>query len=253
MKSKVPVRVIPCLDITEGRVVKGVKFENVRDAGDPVEAAARYSAMGADELVVLDIYATLEGRSTRFDLLKRIVEASSMPVSSGGGYSSLADIEAALNVGISGVAVNSAALKNPALIADAVKEFGPRIVCAIDAEKGQDGVYYVLVKSGRERLNIPAVDWAKRVEELGAREIVLTSHDADGGKSGYDIALTRLVSDAVSIPVVASGGAGQLSHFVEAVTEGHASAVLAATLFHFGELTIAQVKQALRAANIPTL
>ncbi len=248
-----PVRVIPCLDIAEGRVVKGVAFENIRDAGDPVEIAALYTAQGADELVTLDIYATIEARSNRFALLRKIAAASGVPLCSGGGYASIGEIEQALAAGAAKVAVNSAALKSPAFLKEAAGAFPGRIVSAIDVERAPGGGFRVLVNSGRAPLDKDAVDWAKQVQDLGACEIVLTSHDADGTKDGYDLQATAAVADAVSIPVIASGGAGKLSDFVDAVTIGHADAVLAASLFHFRTFTVAQVKQALREAGLPVV
>jgi len=248
-----PVRVIPCLDMKEGRVVKGVKFVDIRDARDPVEAAAAYSEQGADELVMLDIAATLENRKTRLEWVKRVAEAVTVPFAVGGGVSSIDDMEEILELGATKVSMNSAAVKDPDLVRGAAETHGPEsLVIAIDAEKGEGpGKFEVLVAGGTKRAGIDMVDWAKKVEQLGAGEILLTSKDADGTKDGFDIPMTRAVTDAVSIPVVASGGAGTLEHMAAAVKEANASAVLAASVFHFGELTIPQVKEYLKSQGIP--
>ncbi len=246
-------RVIPCLDVTNGRVVKGVKFLELRDAGDPVESAKAYDAQGADELVFLDITASSDGRGIMHDVVARTAEQCFMPLTVGGGLRSLADIEAMLKAGADKVSLNTSAIKDPQLIAAASRRFGAQcIVLAIDArrEPNQDK-WRVFTHGGRHPTELDAVEWAKQAVALGAGEILLTSMDRDGTKIGYDCALTRRVSDAVTVPVIASGGAGELSHFADAITEGHASAVLAASLFHFGTLTIPQVKDYLAGQGLP--
>jgi cyclase len=250
------VKVIPCLDVREGRVVKGVKFVNLRDARDPVEAAAAYSREGADELVFLDIFATVENRKTRLSWVKKVREVTTVPFAVGGGIGSLEDMRALLEMGVDKVSVNTAAVGNPDLVRQAAEEFGrEKLVVAIDGRKNPSGGKLprleVVVKSGREPTGIEITDWAKRVEELGAGEILLTSKDADGTKDGYDLEMTRAVAEAVSIPVTASGGAGRLEHLYEAVTIGKAAAVLAASIFHFGEISISQAKRYLREKGIP--
>ena len=250
------VKVIPCLDIREGRVVKGVKFVNLRDARDPVEAATAYCREGADELVFLDIFATVENRKTRLEWVKKVCDVVTIPFAVGGGIGSIEDMKALIDLGVDKVSINTAAVKNPQLVKEAAKEFGKgRLVVAIDGRKNSPGSglprLEVVVKSGNEATGIDIVDWAKRVEELGAGEILLTSKDADGTKEGYDLEMTKAVAEAVSIPVTASGGAGKLEHLYEAVVTGKASAVLAATIFHFGEISIPQAKQYLREKGIP--
>jgi cyclase len=250
------VKVIPCLDVREGRVVKGVKFVNLRDARDPVEAAAAYSREGADELVFLDIFATVENRKTRLSWVKKVREVTTVPFAVGGGIGSLEDMRALLEMGVDKVSVNTAAVGNPDLVRQAAEKFGrEKLVVAIDGRKNPSGGKLprleVVVKSGREPTGIEITDWAKRVEELGAGEILLTSKDADGTKDGYDLEMTRAVAEAVSIPVTASGGAGRLEHLYEAVTIGKAAAVLAASIFHFGEISISQAKRYLREKGIP--
>ena len=250
------VKVIPCLDIREGRVVKGVKFVNLRDARDPVEAATAYCREGADELVFLDIFATVENRKTRLEWVKKVCDVVTIPFAVGGGIGSIEDMKALIALGVDKVSINTAAVKNPELVKEAAKEFGKeRLVVAIDGRKNSSGSglprLEVVVKSGNEATGIDIVDWAKRVEELGAGEILLTSKDADGTKEGYDLEMTKAVAEAVSIPVTASGGAGKLEHLYEAVVTGKASAVLAATIFHFGEISIPQAKQYLREKGIP--
>ena len=250
------VKVIPCLDIREGRVVKGVKFVNLRDARDPVEAATAYCREGADELVFLDIFATVENRKTRLEWVKKVCDVVTIPFAVGGGIGSIEDMKALIALGVDKVSINTAAVKNPELVKEAAKEFGKeRLVVAIDGRKNSSGSglprLEVVVKSGNEATGIDIVDWAKRVEELGAGEILLTSKDADGTKEGYDLEMTKAVTEAVSIPVTASGGAGKLEHLYEAVVTGKASAVLAATIFHFGEISIPQAKQYLREKGIP--
>jgi len=250
------IKIIPCLDIREGRVVKGVKFENLRDARDPVEAASAYCREGADELVFLDIFATVENRKTRLEWVKKVVEVVTIPFAVGGGISSIKEMKLLLNLGVDKVSINTAAVKNPELIRRASKEFGKnRLVVAIDGKKNQLGSglprLEVVVRSGSETTGMEIADWAKRVEELGAGEILLTSKDADGTKEGYDLEMTRAVAEAVSISVTASGGAGKLEHFYEVVVTAKASAVLAATIFHFREISISQAKQYLKERGIP--
>jgi len=250
------VRIIPCLDIKEGRVVKGVNFVNLKDARDPVEAAAAYSREGADELVFLDIFATVESRKTRLEWVKKVCEVVTIPFAVGGGISSIEDMESLLDIGVDKVSINTAAVKNPELISLSARKFGrDKLVVAIDAKKnppgGKSPRLEVVVKSGKESTGIELVEWARKVEASGAGEILLTSKDADGTKAGYDLEMTRAVAEAVSIPVIASGGAGKLEHLLEAVTVGKASAVLAASIFHFKEISILQAKQYLANAGIP--
>jgi len=250
------VKIIPCLDVKEGRVVKGIKFVNLRDARDPVEAAIAYCREGADELVFLDIFATVENRKTRLEWVKKVCEVVTIPFAVGGGIGSIEDMKALIDLGVDKVSINTAAVKNPELVREASKEFGRgRLVVAIDGRKNPPGSglprLEVVVKSGSEATGIAIVDWAKRVEELGAGEILLTSKDADGTKEGYDLEMTKAVAEAVSIPVTASGGAGKLEHLYEAVVIGKASAVLAASIFHFGEISIPQAKQYLKGKGIP--
>jgi cyclase len=246
-------RVIPCLDVHAGRVVKGIKFQELRDAGDPVESAKAYDAQGADELVFLDITASSDGRGIMHDVVARTAEQCFMPLTVGGGLRSIEDIERMLKAGADKVSLNTSAIKDPQLIAAASNRFGAQcIVVAIDARREPDGKSWrVFTHGGRNPTELNAIGWARQAVELGAGEILLTSMDCDGMKTGYDCALTRGVSDAVSVPVIASGGAGELSHFAEAITEGHASAVLAASLFHFGTLTIPQVKEFLATRGLP--
>ncbi len=246
-----PIRVIPCLDMRDGRVVKGVKFVAIRDARDPAEAAAAYSEQGADELVMLDITATLEARGTRREWIRKVAAACTVPFAVGGGIASLADMEEIFELGAAKVSINTAAVRDPDLVREAAQTFGSeRLVVAIDGEQGE-GRLEVLVSGGTQRADRELVEWAQEVEQLGAGEILLTSKDADGTKDGFDIPMTRAVAEAVSIPVTASGGAGTLEHFAEGVTEGKAAAVLAASVFHFGELTIPQVKQYLKSQGLP--
>jgi len=249
------VKIIPCLDIKEGRVVKGVNFVNLRDARDPVEAAEAYCREGADELVFLDIFATVENRKTRLEWVKKVCDVVTVPFAVGGGIASIEDMKALLDLGVDKVSINTAAVKNPELVREASKEFGKeRLVVAIDGRKNplDSGLprLEVVVKSGSEFTGIDIVDWAKRVEELGAGEILLTSKDADGTKEGYDLEMTKAVAEAVSIPVTASGGAGKLEHLYEAVAIGRASAVLAASIFHFGEISVSQAKKYLAEKGI---
>jgi cyclase len=250
------VKVIPCLDVKEGRVVKGVKFVNLRDARDPVEAAQAYCQQGADELVFLDIFATVENRKTRLEWVKRVVGVVTIPFAVGGGIGSLEDMEALIKLGVDKVSINTAAVKKPELITEAAKKFGQdKLVVAIDGRKnpsaGELPRLEVVTKSGTESTGRDIVDWAKQVEALGAGEILLTSKDADGTKEGYDLEMTQAVAEAVSIPVTASGGAGKLEHLYQAVTVGKAAAVLAASIFHFGEISIPEAKAYLREKGIP--
>lgn len=246
-------RIIPCLDVTNGRVVKGVKFKELRDAGDPVECAKAYDAQGADELVFLDITASSDGRSIMHDVVAATAEQCFMPLTVGGGLRTVADIEAMLRSGADKVSLNTAAIKTPTLIKEASERFGAQcIVVAIDAKREPDGKSWrVYTHGGRNRTELDAIKWAQQAVALGAGEILLTSMDCDGMKTGYDVPLTRAMSDAVSVPVIASGGAGELPHFADALEAGRASAVLAASLFHFGELTVPQVKDYLAAQNLP--
>jgi cyclase len=250
------VKIIPCLDIREGRVVKGVKFENLRDARDPVEAAAAYCREGADELVFLDIFATVENRKTRREWVERVRAVTTIPFAVGGGIAAIGDMQTLLDLGVDKVSINTAAVRNPELVSEAARKFGgERLVVAIDGRKNDVGSglprLEVVVESGRGPTGIELVGWAKRVEALGAGEILLTSKDADGTKAGYDLEMTKAVAEAVSIPVTASGGAGKLEHLYEAVAIGGASAVLAASIFHFGEIAIPEAKQYLKDRGIP--
>jgi cyclase len=249
------VRIIPCLDVKDGRVVKGIKFVNLRDARDPVEAAEAYCREGADELVFLDIFATVESRKTRFEWVKKVCEVVTVPFAVGGGIASLEDMQTLFDLGVSKVSINTAAVRTPELIRASSNKFGKdRLIIAIDGRKNPTGTglprLEVVVKSGSESTGLDILGWAKRVEKLGAGEILLTSKDADGTKEGYDLEMTRAVAEAVSIPVIASGGAGKLEHLYEAVTIGKASAVLAASIFHFGELSISQAKRYLKGKGI---
>lgn len=251
-----PIKIIPCLDVKDGKVVKGVKFENLRDVRDPVEAAAAYCGEGADELVFLDIFATVESRKTRLEWVRRVCQVVTIPFAVGGGIGSIEDMRVLLDIGVDKVSINTAAVRDPDLIARAVKEFGKdRLVVAIDGKKNAVGSgssrLEVVVRSGSEAAGIELVGWAKRVEELGAGEILLTSKDADGTKEGYDLEMTKAVAEAVHIPVTASGGAGKLEHLYDAVVIGKASALLAASIFHFGEISISQAKQYLKERSIP--
>ncbi|MEN9637190.1 MAG: hypothetical protein RL077_5594 [Verrucomicrobiota bacterium] len=246
-------RIIPCLDVNAGRVVKGVKFEQLRDAGDPVQCAQAYDAQGADELVFLDITASSDNRGIMHDVVAATAEQCFMPLTVGGGLRTVADIEAMLRSGADKVSLNTAAIRAPQLIQSAADRFGAQcIVVAIDAKREPDGKSWrVYTHGGRQRTDLDAVAWASEAVRLGAGEILLTSMDADGTQAGYDCPLTRAVSDAVGVPVIASGGAGQLAHFAEALEAGRASAVLAASLFHFGTLTIPQVKDYLADRGMP--
>ena len=246
------VRVIPCLDVKDGRVVKGVNFEGLRDAGDPVEQAILYDKAGADELCFLDITASHENRGTLLDVVRRTAEVCFMPLTVGGGVRTLDDIRALLLAGADKVSINTAAVSRPELVKEAAEKFGSQcIVAAIDAKMADSGRYEIFTHGGRKPTGIDAVEHAKKLTGYGAGEILLTSMDRDGVKSGYDLKLTRAVADAVSVPVIASGGVGNAQDLVDGVREGHASAVLAASIFHFGEVSVAQAKAALAAAHIP--
>lgn len=245
-------RIIPCLDIAGGRVVKGVKFVELRDAGDPVEAARAYEAQGADELTFLDITASHEARATIEDVVRAVAAQVFMPLTVGGGVRTVADVRRMLLAGADKVSVNTAAVNNPALISEGAEQFGSQcIVLAIDARRRADGSgWEVFTHGGRAPTGKDAVAWAAEGVQRGAGEILLTSMDADGTKNGYDLGLTRAVSEAVNVPVIASGGAGTLQHLVDAVTDGKADAVLAASIFHFGEFTIGQAKQFMKARGV---
>jgi imidazole glycerol-phosphate synthase subunit HisF len=246
-------RIIPCLDVNAGRVVKGIKFQQLRDAGDPVACARAYDAQGADELIFLDITASSDERKIMHDVVAATAEQCFMPLTVGGGLRTVADIETMLKAGADKVSLNTAAIKDPGLIARASERFGAQcIVLAIDAKREPDGKSWrVYTHGGRNPTELDAVAWAKRAVELGAGEILLTSMDRDGTGDGYDLGLTRAVSDAVSVPVIASGGAGALEHLLDVLDQGHASAVLAASIFHFGTFTIAQAKEFLGNRGVP--
>ena len=250
------VKVIPCLDIKDGRVVKGVKFVNLKDARDPVEAAKAYCKEGADELVFLDIFATVQNRKTRLEWVKKVCDVVTVPFAVGGGIGSIEDMQELFKIGVNKVSINTAAVKNPDLIKQAVKKFGKeKLVVAIDGKKNPKSSksprLEVVIKSGTEGTGLDIVEWSKQVEKLGAGEILLTSKDADGTKKGYDLEMTKACAEAVSIPVTASGGAGKLEHLYEAVAVGKASAVLCASVFHFGEISIPEAKKYLKARGIP--
>jgi cyclase len=250
------VRVIPCLDVKDGRVVKGVKFVDLVDAGDPVQAAIAYDAAGADELTFLDITASHENRGIILDVVRRTAEACFMPVTVGGGVRTVEDIRALLRAGADKVSINTAAVKDRSFVKAAAEKFGDQcIVVAIDAKRvssmGEPARWEIFTHGGRHPTGIDAVDYAREVVGLGAGEILLTSMDRDGTKQGFDIALTRAIADAVTVPVVASGGVGSLDHLVDGVRDGHASAVLAASIFHFGEYTIRQAKEHMARAGLP--
>jgi cyclase len=250
------VRIIPCLDVKDGRVVKGVNFVDLRDAGDPVEAAIAYDAAGADELTFLDITASHEDRGTMLDVVRRTAEACFMPVTVGGGVRTVEDIRVLLQSGADKVSINTAAVQRRAFVKEAAEKFGDQcIVVAIDAktvsEPGQKPRWEIFTHGGRKATGIDAVDYAREVVSLGAGEILLTSMDRDGTKAGFNIPLTRAIADAVTVPVIASGGAGNLDHLVEGIRDGHATAVLAASIFHFGEFTVRQAKEHMAKAGLP--
>jgi cyclase len=250
------IRIIPCLDVKDGRVVKGINFEKLRDAGDPVEQAMIYDTAGADELCFLDITASHEQRATLLDVVRRTADVCFMPLTVGGGVRSLDDIRVLLLAGADKVAINTEAVRRPEIVREAAQKFGSQcIVAAIDAKQGSHNhnapPFEVFTHGGRNATGIDAIAHAKKLVEYGAGEVLLTSMDRDGTRAGYDIALTRAVADAVPVPVIASGGVGKLSDLVAGVREGHASAVLAASIFHFGEVTIVEAKKALAAAGLP--
>ena len=251
MRSK---RIIPCLDLKNGRVVKGINFVNLRDAGDPVAQARVYDAAGADELVFLDITATHEARQTVMQMARAVADQVFIPFTVGGGIRTVEDMRAILRSGADKISINSAAVRNPELVSQGAWEFGSQaVVVAIDARRSPDGdnKWEVYVRGGREPTGLDALEWSAKVEEMGAGEILLTSMDGDGTQAGYDIVLTRTIADVVSIPVIASGGAGSLEHFAEALTEGGADAALAASLFHYKQWTVAEVKEYQAAQDIP--
>ncbi len=252
MRPDVVARVIPCLDVTDGRVVKGVNFVGLRDAGDPVELASRYDAEGADELVFLDITASSDGRATMLDVVARTAEQVFIPFTVGGGVREVSHARALLRAGADKVSVNTAAVERPDLMSDIAAEFGSQcVVCAIDARWNPErSTWLVHLHGGRTPTEIEAVSWAARAASLGAGEILLTSMDRDGTRDGFDLALTRAVSDAVDVPVIASGGVGALAHLAAGVTEGGATGVLAASIFHFGEFTVHDAKRAMNEAGI---
>lgn len=244
-------RIIPCLDVNNGRVVKGTSFVNLRDAGDPVEAAVEYDRQGADELVLLDITASAQARGIILDIVSEVANRIFIPFTVGGGIRTVDDFTALLRAGADKVSVNSAALKNPAIIGEAAEKFGSQcVVCAIDAKRRSQGGWTVYLNGGRVDTGKDAVEWAKEAARLGAGEILLTSMDCDGVKNGYDLELTAAVSQSVNIPVIASGGAGKLEHFYDAFTTGKADAVLAASLFHFGEISVPELKSYLAQKGI---
>ncbi|MFT4056530.1 MAG: imidazole glycerol phosphate synthase subunit HisF [Novosphingobium sp.] len=248
----VRIRVIPCLDVRDGRVVKGVNFVDLKDAGDPVEQARAYDAAGADELCFLDISASHEGRGTLLDVVQRTAEVCFMPLTVGGGVRTAEDARALLLAGADKVAVNSAAVSRPEVVADIAEKFGSQcIVASVDARQVSPGKWEIFTHGGRKATGIDALEHAIKLADYGAGELLVTSMDGDGTQNGYDLALTRAIAEAVSVPVVASGGVGNLDHLVAGVTEGKASAVLAASIFHFGKHTIAEAHSALRAAGIP--
>jgi len=250
------VSIIPCLDVKDGRVVKGIRFVKLRDACDPAEAAEAYCREGADELTFLDIFATGENRKTRLEWVRKVCDVVTVPLTVGGGIGNIDDAKALFDLGVDKVSINTAAFRTPELVSEIVREFGKeRLVVAIDGKKNPSNSglprLEVVIKSGEQSTGMDIVDWAKRVEELGAGEILLTSKDADGTKDGYDLEMTKAVAEAISIPVIASGGAGKLEHLYEAITIGKASAVLAASIFHFGEISIPQAKRYLAEKGIP--
>ena len=246
------MRVIPCLDVKDGRVVKGIRFVELKDAGDPVEQSRVYDAQGADELCFLDITASHENRDTLLDVVARTAEQCFMPLTVGGGVRTVEDIRRLLKAGADKVSINTAAVARPEFVREGAEKFGSQcIVVAIDARAAGPGTWEIFTRGGRKATGIDAVEWARRMAELGAGEILLTSMDRDGTKLGFDIELTRAVADSIRIPVIASGGVGTLDHLVEGIRDGHATAVLAASIFHFGTHTIGEAKAHLRAAGIP--
>ncbi len=245
-------RIIPCLDVKEGRVVKGINFVELKDAGDPVEQAAAYDQQGADEICFLDISASAEGKATMIDVVARTAERVFVPLTVGGGVREVSDVQRLLAAGADKVSINTAAIRRPELVHEAAQHFGSQaIVVAVDARARTGGGYEVYSHGGRNPEGLDAIEWCQRVVELGAGEILLTSMDRDGTRAGYDLALTREVADAVSVPVIASGGVGTLAHLAEGLTDGGADAVLAASIFHYGEFTIHEVKTYLRSCSIP--
>lgn len=246
------IRIIPCLDVKDGRVVKGVNFVDLKDAGDPVEQARLYDAAGSDELCFLDITASSDNRDTLYDVVSRTAEQCFMPLTVGGGVRTVEDIRKLLLAGADKVSINTAAVKTPEFVREAAEKFGSQcIVVALDAKQVSPGKFEIFTHGGRNATGIDAIAWAKRMTSYGAGEILLTSMDRDGTRGGYDLPLTRAIADAVHVPIIASGGVGTLDHMVAGVREGHASAVLAASIFHFGEYTLRQAKEHLRAAGIP--
>ena len=244
-------RIIPCLDVADGRVVKGVNFVGLRDAGDPVDAARAYDAAGADEICFLDIHATHENRGTMFDMVRRTAEQCYIPLTVGGGVRTVQDVRSLLLAGADKVSFNSAAVANPDIVREAAGQFGSQcVVCAIDAKSIGLGQWEIFTHGGRNSTGIDAIEWAEKMESFGAGEILLTSMDRDGTRDGYDLQLTRAVSDSVSIPVIASGGVGELQHLVDGVKKGHASAVLAASIFHFAEHTVLEAKRLMHSHDI---
>ncbi|MBI3379474.1 imidazole glycerol phosphate synthase subunit HisF [Candidatus Gottesmanbacteria bacterium] len=245
-------RIIPCLDMTEGKVVKGIQFVTFRDAGDPVELAQRYDLQGADELVFLDITATVENRNILVDVVRKTAEKVTIPFSVGGGIRTVSDMKLILRAGADKVSVNTGAFKNPQLITDCANAFGSQcVVLSLDARKVKEGRWNVFINGGRTDTGISAIEWSKTAVSLGAGEILLTSIDTDGTKDGFNIELTKKVSEKLSVPIIASGGAGKLDDFVKVLKEGKADAALAASVFHFGEYTISEVKNYLKKKNIP--
>jgi cyclase len=245
-------RIIPCLDVTAGRVVKGINFLELRDAGDPVEIARRYDEQGADEITFLDITATSDGRDLILNIIESVASQVFIPLTVGGGVRSVEDVRRLLNAGADKISINSSAISNPQLVADAAQKYGSQcIVVAIDAKKSADGRWEVFTHGGRKATGLDAVEWAKKMESLGAGEILLTSMDRDGTKSGFDLPLTRAVSDAIRIPVIASGGVGGLQDLADGVKQGHADAVLAASIFHYGEHTVPEAKRFMAEQGIP--
>ncbi|HEX2605244.1 MAG TPA: imidazole glycerol phosphate synthase subunit HisF [Oxalicibacterium sp.] len=245
-------RIIPCLDVTAGRVVKGINFLELRDAGDPVEIARRYDEQGADEITFLDITATSDGRDLMLNIIESVASQVFIPLTVGGGVRSVEDVRRLLNAGADKISVNSSAISNPQLVADAAQKYGSQcIVVAIDAKKSADGRWEVFTHGGRKATGLDAVEWAKKMESLGAGEILLTSMDRDGTKSGFDLPLTRAVSDAIRIPVIASGGVGGLQDLADGVKQGHADAVLAASIFHYGQHTVPEAKRFMAEQGIP--